>query len=190
MASCGLRPITNYKINHQLRIICDMNYMQDPLLGLGSQYPPANQMQAENKEFAKKLAQLQQQRATINMQAQPSQTPLWDEIDKIEDGLTSGHRQILNQNEEYVESYQYVSKLVQDEILRIVRPRIEATQTGNDALRKHLALMQRLKKSIVQADEQKNALLNEYIEKYSNMAWNDFIELKKGNKQQSNKGGK
>lgn len=50
--------------------------------------------------------------------------------------------------------------------------------------------MQRLKKSIVQADEQKNALLNEYIEKYSNMAWNDFIELKKGNKQQSNKGGK
>ena len=63
-------------------------------------------------------------------------------------------------------------------------------QTGNDALRKHLALMQRLKKSIVQADEQKNALLNEYIEKYSNMAWNDFIELKKGNKQQSNKGGK
>lgn len=190
MASCGLRPITNYKINHQLRIICDMNYMQDPLLGLGSQYPPANQMQAENEEFAKKLAQLQQQRATINMQAQPSQTPLWDEIDKIEDGLTSCHRQILNQNEEYVESYQYVSKLVQDEILRIVRPRIEATQTGNDALRKHLALMQRLKKSIVQADEQKNALLNEYIEKYSNMAWNDFIELKKGNKQQSNKGGK
>ena len=105
MASCGLRPITNYKINHQLRIICDMNYMQDPLLGLGSQYPPANQMQAENEEFAKKLAQLQQQRAAINMQAQPSQTPLWDEIDKIEDGLTSVHRQILNQNEEYVESY-------------------------------------------------------------------------------------
>lgn len=167
-----------------------MNFTQDPLLGIGNSYPTSNQMQIENEEFAKKIAQLQQQRTSINMQAQPSQTPLWDEIDKIDDSLTSGQRKLLNQNEEYLESYQYISKLVQDEILRIVRPRIETSQVGNEALRKHFALIQKLKKTIVKTDEQKNALWNEYIENYSTMTWNDFIEMKKEQNIQGKKEGK
>ena len=39
-------------------------------------------------------------------------------------------RMFLIQNQEYVESLQYVSKLVQDEELRIIRPRIEQTEQG------------------------------------------------------------
>lgn len=193
MSWCGAqcmyaRPVTNSQ-NHKPTHFKNMNFTQDPLLGIGNSYPTANQIQYENEELAKKLAQLQQQRTTINMQAQQSQTPLWDEIDKIDDSLTSGQRKLLDQNEEYMESYQYISKLVQDEILRIVRPRIESSQVGNEALRKHFALIQKLKKTITQADEQKNALWNEYIEKYSTMTWNDFIEMKKGESQQIKRGG-
>lgn len=159
-----------------------MNFSSDPLLSIGQQYPTANQMQMESDELARKMAQLQKQRAAINMQAQQSQTPLWDEIDKIEDGLTDGQRQYLNQNKEYVDSLQYVSKLVQDEVLRIVRPRIESTQGGQDALKKHLSLMQKMKKDVAQVEEQKSALLNEYMEKYSDMTWNEFVTMKQGKK--------
>lgn len=154
----------------------------DPLLA----YPTAQNLQAESQEYMRQIAELQQRRSSINMQAQVSATPLWDEIDKIEDGLTDGQRQALMQNTEYAESLQYVSKLVQDEVLRIVRPRIEATSTGSEALKKHLSIAKRLRRDIAQAEEQKNALVNEYMSEYSNMTWNDFVLMKQG---KSKKGG-
>lgn len=148
----------------------------DPLLA----YPTAQNLQAESQDYMSQIAQLQQRRNSINMQAQVSSTPLWDEIDKIEDGLTDGQRQSMMQNEEYSESLRYMSKLVQDEVLRIVRPRIECTKGGNEALTKHLSLMRRLKKETMRAEEQKAALWNEYISEHSDMTWNDFVQLKKG----------
>ena len=109
------------------------------------------------------------------MQAQQSSTPLWDEIDKIEDNLTGAQRQYLMQNQEYVNSLQYVSKLVQDEELRIIRPRIESTQQGPEALKKHLSLMQRLRKEVAQAEEQKSAMLNDYMTNHSDKTWQEYL---------------
>ena len=119
-----------------------MNFGNSPLLDMGTNQQQPQMMDAE---LQKMYEAIQQKRASINMQAQQSQTPLWDEIDKIEDNLTGAQRQYLMQNQEYVNSLQYVSKLVQDEELRIIRPRIESTQQGQEALKKHLSLMQRLK---------------------------------------------
>ena len=101
--------------------------------------------------------------------------PLWDEIDKIEDNLTGAQRQYLMQNQEYVNSLQYVSKLVQDEELRIIRPRIESTQQGQEALKKHLSLMQRLRKEVAQAEEQKSAMLNDYMTNHSDKTWQEYL---------------
>ena len=105
-------------------------------------------------------------------------------IDKIEDNLTGAQRQYLMNNQEYVESLQYVSKLVQDEELRIIRPRIESTQQGQEALKKHLSLMQKLKKEIVQAEDQKSAMLNDYMTNHSDKTWQQYLAMKQG------KGGK
>lgn len=118
-----------------------MNFGNSPLLDMGTNQQP----QMMDAELQKMYEAIQQKRASINMQAQQSLTPLWDEIDKIEDNLTGAQRQYLMQNQEYVNSLQYVSKLVQDEELRIIRPRIESTQQGQEALKKHLSLMQRLR---------------------------------------------
>lgn len=153
-----------------------MNFSNDPTLN----YPPVqNPIQAENDDIARRLAELQRQRG-INMQAQASSTPLWDEIDKIEDALTSSQKQYLLQNSEYVESLQYVTKLVQDEELRIIRPRVESTQTGQEALKNHLALMKKLRKSMAQAEEQKNAMLNDYLQNYSDMTWKEYLAKREG----------
>ena len=95
-----------------------MNFGSSPLLDMGTSQ---QQPQMMDDELQKVYEAIQQKRASINMQAQQSSTPLWDEIDKIEDNLTGAQRQYLMQNQEYVDSLQYVSKLVQDEELRIIR---------------------------------------------------------------------
>lgn len=101
--------------------------------------------------------------------------PLAFEIDVKEDNLTGAQRQYLMQNQEYVNSLQYVSKLVQDEELRIIRPRIESTQQGQEALKKHLSLMQRLRKEVAQAEEQKSAMLNDYMTNHSDKTWQEYL---------------
>lgn len=140
------------------------------------------QPQTMDAELQKVYEAIQQRRASINMQAQQSQTSLWDEIDKLQDSLTGAQRQYLMQNQDYVESLQYVTKLVQDEELRIIRPRVEGTQQGQEALKKHLSLMQRLKKEVAQAEEQKSAMLNDYMTNHSDMTWQEYLAMKQGKK--------
>ena len=156
-----------------------MNF-NSPLLDMGNNQQQPQMMDAELQKIYEAI---QQKRASLNMQAQQSPTPLWDEIDKIEDNLTGAQRQYLMQNQEYVDSLQYVTKLIQDEELRIIRPRIENTQQGQDALKKHLSLMQHLKKEATQVEEQKNALRDEYFEHYAEkMNYAEFIAMKQGKK--------
>lgn len=155
-----------------------MNFASSPLLDMGNNQQP----QTMDAEFQKVYEAIQQRRASINMQAQQSQTPLWDEIDKLQDSLTWAQRQYLMQNQDYVESLQYVTKLVQDEELRIIRPRVEGTQQGQEALKKHLSLMQRLKKEVAQAEEQKSAMLNDYMTNHSDMTWQEYLAMKQGKK--------
>lgn len=150
-----------------------MNFGNSPLLDMGTSQQQQPQML--DAELQKMYEAIQQKQASINMQAQQSSTPLWDEIDKIEDNLTGAQRQYLAQNKEYVESLQYVSKLVQDEGLRIIRPRIESTQQGQEALKKHLSLMQRLRKEVAQAEEQKSAMLNDYMTNHSDKTWQEYL---------------
>lgn len=161
-------------IYHQLKdiVLIMMNFGNSPLLDMGTSQQQPPMMDAE---LQKMYEAIQQKRASINMQAQQSPTPLWDEIDKIEDNLTGAQRQYLMQNQEYVNSLQYVSKLVQDEELRIIRPRIESTQQGQEALKKHLSLMQRLRKEVAQAEEHKSAMLNDYMTNHSDKTWQEYL---------------
>lgn len=155
-----------------------MDFSNSPLLN----YQQTAGIPAVDTELSKLLEAYKQKQMAINMQAAQSQTPLWDEIDKIEDGMTGAQRQYLAQNQEYMDSLQYVTKLVQDEELRIIRPRIEATQQGQEALKKHLALMRKLKKEVYKVEEQKSSMLNDYMENHSDMTWADYLAMRQGKK--------
>lgn len=159
-----------------------MNFAQDPILGNDMSKPSSlDQMAAYNNEYAKKIAEMQQ-RGGFTMQPQQSKTPTWDEIDKIMDGLTDSQKSYLNENQEFVDSYNEVANILQREYLRVMRPLVEQTKDGKDALDKHLTLIKRLKKSALQADESERALMNEYITKYSHLTWQQFMEIKQGKK--------
>lgn len=159
-----------------------MNFASDPILGgQQSQQDTLSQM----NEWAQKFAELQKQKGNFNMQPQQSKTPTWDEIDKIMDSLTDAQKNYLNQNQDFVESYQDVANILQREELRIIRPLVEQTKDGKEALDKHLSLIKKLKKNAMQAEEEKTALWNEYMTNYSDMTFKDFMAMKK----QEKKGG-
>lgn len=162
-----------------------MNFGNDPLLN----YDAAQTMQADTDAIMRQIEELKQKRQAISMQAQVSQTPLFDEIDKIEDSFTDSQKQFLMQNQEYVESLQYVSKLVQDEELRIIRPRIEATEQGKNALKHHLSVVQKLKKEMARETEQQNALVADFIKNYPGKTWEEYLAIRNG-QTEAKKGGR
>lgn len=160
-------------------------FENDPLLN----YDAAQNIQADADSIIRQIEALKQKRQAISMQAQVSSTPLFDEIDKIEDSLTDAQKQYLAQNQEYVESYKMVSKLLQDEELRIIRPRIEATEQGKEALKHHLSIVTKLKKEMAKETEQQNELMADFIKNYPGKTWEEYLAIRSG-QAQAKKGGR
>lgn len=153
-----------------------MNF--DPLLG---EQPTYNipQLEEEQKKLSERLEQLKRGRMAT---AQQPQAPVWDEIDSIVAGMSDQELDLMNSNEEYQESSATVQAILQREYLRIMRPIVEATKDGKDALDRHLTLIKRLRKSAREAVNRKYSLMDEYLERYSNMPFDEFMKMKREQK--------
>lgn len=174
-----------------------MNFTSDPLLMQnyaqqqmpsgqpGQQYSP-QQLAALDQELTSRLAALRRQQ--INLQPEPTRTPVWDEIDKLTDALTDGQRAFLNANEEWRESSERVAQILNREYLRIMRPVVEQTKDGRDALDRHLTLLKRLKKTAMQEEEERTAMMNDYMANHSDMTWADYVAARK--RSENKKGGR
>lgn len=154
-----------------------MNF--DPILTDNTQYG-LPQIEEEQKRLAERVEQLKQVR--MQPARQQAATPVWDEIDSIVAGMSDQELDMMNGNEEYLESSAAVQGILQREYLRIMRPIVENTKDGKDALEKHLTLIKRLRKSAKEAVNRKYSLMDEYLERYSDMTFDEFIKMKKGGK--------
>lgn len=150
----------------------------DPLLG---EQPTYNipQLEEEQKKLSERLEQLKRGRVST---VQQPQAPVWDEIDSIVAGMSDQELDMMNSNEEYQESSATVQAILQREYLRIMRPIVEATKDGKDALDRHLTLIKRLRKSAREAVNRKYSLMDEYLERYSNMPFDEFMKMKREQK--------
>lgn len=156
----------------------------DPLLG----QTPTYQRGSVEDELAR-IAAMQQQldqkkleieNAKLNFnQSQQSKTPVWDEIDKIVSDMSDNEIEYLNSNEEYARSNQAVMSILQREQLRMMRPVVEGTKDGKEALENHLALVKRLKKEAANESDKAMNLFKEYTEKYSDMPYSEFLKMKR-----------
>ena len=171
-----------------------MNFATDPLLMQSyaqqptqpnTQYTP-QQLAALDQELTNRLTALRQQQ--INLQPQPTRTPVWDEIDKLTDALTDGQRAFLNANDEWRESSDRVAAVLNREYLRIMRPIVEQTKDGRDALDRHLTLLKRLKKTALQEEEERAAMMNDYMANHSDMTWAEYVAMRR--RSDSKKGGR
>ena len=75
-----------------------------------------------------------------------------------------------------------MQNILQREYLRIMRPVVEATKDGKQALENHLTLIKRLRNYARDEVNKKYSLFDEYMEKYSDMSFAEFMEMKKGKK--------
>lgn len=150
----------------------------DPLLGSRDYSSDIAMMEKELEMRQAKLAQYKQQMMQ-QQQPQQSQTPVWDEIDSIIQGMTEKEYQIVTSNDEWVESNNKIMGLIQSAQLQMLRPIIEQSKEGKDLLDHHLTLTKRVKKSAsMEVDNELNDF-QEYKAKYSHMSYNDYLNMKR-----------
>lgn len=150
----------------------------DPLLG-GSGYKSASDYDAKIAELQAMQQRLEQQKQQTNYFQKVNSSPTWDEIEKITAELSDREFDIINNNEEYQASQLAIAGMIQREQLKIVKPIIEASSDGKEALNKHLALIKKLQKEARQETNRSMELFTEYTEKYSDMTYADFLKMKK-----------
>lgn len=88
----------------------------------------------------------------------------------------------VNTNDEFAKSNQMVMAILQREQLRLMRPLVEGTKDGKEALENHLALVKKLKKEAANESDKTMNLFKEYTEKYSDMTYTDFLKMKRREK--------
>lgn len=160
----------------------NFNFGADPLLATrdySSQFQAIEDMQ---RELEKKKAAIVQAKAQLEQQqAQPQQsrTPIWDEIDSICRGMSEKEFNIVSENAEFRESNEFIATLIQQAQLEMLRPIIENSKEGKDALDRHLTLVKRLKKSASKEVDDELNDFKEYREKYAHMTYEEYLNMKR-----------
>ena len=156
-----------------------MNFNNDPLLG-GGTYNGYPDVMAQIEDEQKKLASRVDEIRRMRQQPQQAQSPIWDEIDRTISGMSDSEVDYLNHNEEYIRSSTIINGILQREYLNIMRPVVERTKDGHEALQNHLELVKKLRKTAKEETSRKYALFDEYMESHSDMTFAEFMDMKKG----------
>lgn len=135
-------------------------------------------LEREQEALQQKMSELKNTYQQTGVQQRS--TPVWDEIEQITSSLTDKEFDYLQNNQEFQESSMNIQQILQREYMRIMRPIVEATKDGKDALDKHLTLLKRIQKTAKEEANKKEALMNEYIMQYSHLTWQEFIDMKNG----------
>lgn len=130
----------------------------DPLLSNPNQYGYGNaeaQLNVLREQERRLMEQLQQGQQGQQQRPAQNASPVWDEIDKEFDSLTTMQQKALTENDDYRDAYAAVQEILNREFLRIMRPIVENTPDGQKALMRQLSVIKKEKKFIVEDTERK-----------------------------------
>lgn len=146
-------------------------YSQDPMVAL----------EHNLKEAQERYDTLLQQRAPMMQRYQPpTSTPIWDEISRIQDSLSSNQMRYLESIPEYADSFNALAIILNREYMKLMRPIVEATPDGKAALQKHLGIINRLVKQAKDEADQQAMLMQDYTQHYSHLTFEQYLKLKRG----------
>ena len=152
----------------------------DPVLGQRDFSTPKD-LEVMERELAERMNRLQQLKVQAQ-QPQQSQTPVWDEIDSIMQGLSEKEFELVSNNDEWIESNNRILALIQATQLQMLRPIIEQSKEGKDALDNHLNISKRIRKSASKVVDEELNDFQEYKTKYSNMPYDEYLKMKRETK--------
>ena len=155
----------------------------DPLLGGNSYSMQMQELGKMQQDLVNRMQALQQLGEQVQQpQAPRSQTPTWDEIDRVTGAMSEKEFEIMVSNAEFQESQKAIDAITQVVLMRAIRPMVEQTKEGKDALDYHLTLVNRLKKAATKEADAEMADWKEYREKFSHMTYDDYLKQKGGKK--------
>lgn len=125
--------------------------------------------------YRQKLKQLKE-----SQQQQPIQKSLiWDQIDAEITPMSSGQKNRLLNNADYVDTYNELQSIVQVELLNLVKAKIENTEKGKELLSKQLKIVKKLKTKIIEDTDREMELFKkfkEYSKKHPDTSYDEFIK--------------
>ena len=135
-------------------------------------------MQIQRMEaYRQRLKQLKdtQQQTSNNQQRRL----IWDEIDAEITPMSNEQKNRLLQNNDYVEVYNEIHSIVQNELLNLVKVRIENSERGKELLNKQLKIVKRLKNKIIDDTNREMEIFNkfkEYRKKHPGTSYEEFVK--------------
>ena len=137
----------------------------DPLLGTNVSTSIDEQLQLlERQKQVLETARQQRQQQQLPAQQSAPQRLIWDEIDAEIEPMTNEQKNMLFQDEDYVDIYNKLQGLVQAEILSLVKARIENTQEGKELLSQQLKIVKKLKGKIIDTTNREMEMFRKFRE--------------------------
>lgn len=157
---------------------------QDPLMNGKDYNIQLQELDKIAENIAQRKAVLMQMREQVEQpQAQQvSKTPIWDEIDTIVKAMSDKEFDIVTNDDDFKESQNVVMAILQEKYLEMMRPIVENSKEGKEALENHLILVKKLKKTASKEVDNEINEFKEYKEKYSDMPYAEYVKLKKSKK--------
>lgn len=156
----------------------------DPLLGtttIGASIEEQLQFLEKQKQLLESARQRQMQQQVPQPQPAQPQAPqklIWDEIDAEIEPMTDEQKNMLFQDEDYMETYNKLQGLVQAEILSLVKARIESTQEGKELLSSQLKVVKKLKGKIIDTTNREMEMFRrfrEFSKSNPNVTYEEFL---------------
>lgn len=129
------------------------------ILGGDSMFNPMDSIDAQ----IQKMEMYKQKLKQMQMSQQP-QKLIWDDIDAEVTPMSDEQKARLLQDIEYAEVYNELQVMVQNEILNLVKGRIESTERGRELLSKQLRIVRKLKNKIISDTNREMELFNKFRE--------------------------
>lgn len=119
------------------------------------------------------------------IETQASRTPLWDKIDNEIAPLTDEQKKIVFNDEEYQQAQLELSTMVQEYLLRLVKPHIEGSENGRKLLSKVYDITIVAKKKAINESNKEMELFKQwqvYSTSHPDSTYSDFIKTLKPSK--------
>ena len=132
-------------------------------------------------------ANLYKQQLIKEMQQQqnmPQQKDWIGELDKVMKNLDTSTVEMLNSNQEFVALNGQLQGMVQSEIMSLVKIKLNNIPNATDNIKKQLEIIDNTEKQIKKVEKQNIAELNDYMQNYSNLTFDEYKKLK--NKESNN----
>lgn len=152
-----------------------------------------NGQQAPNN-VSDSYAQLYKQQLMMEMQQQQQQqiqnlTPKdWlSELDSMMKGLDGETVTLLNSNEEFTALSVALQGLIQNELMTLVKYKVNANDNAVDNIKKQMEIMKNTSTQVKEKEKQNFNDLNDYLQNYSHLTFDEYRKLKNGVVQTENK---